>query len=58
MEKKKLTSLTSEELTGEQIARQIAINYESILQANINIGQLTLELNRREQELKKDPIKE
>ena len=51
MAKEEKVSIKSEDMTGEQIATQITINYETIMQAQMNLQQLQMELSRRKTEL-------
>ncbi len=51
--KAKKTTVSSKELTGEQLATQLAINYEQMMAAQANIREIQAELNRRNSESEK-----
>ena len=51
MAKKKEKSANSVNLTGEELAVQLGINYETIMRAQANIREIQSELNRRNQKL-------
>lgn len=55
MAKKKNEEADPKELTGEELATQLGINYEQLMVAQANIREIRVELNRRTAELKEKP---
>ena len=55
MGKAKKTTIQIDTLTGEELATQIAVNYEDMLAAQANIRLIQIELNKRQVKLEEKP---
>ncbi len=53
--KAEIIIVDSKKLTGEELAIQLAINYEQMMAAQANIREIQVELNQRNAELESKP---